>query len=130
LINLQGLKYENFYTPLGRFFRKFILHQNIYYNFDIKDLVIFIFNLFVSLILFFVSYRLFLKEYFLKTVFRILLIFLLINLTLLFILYTGGVGLGTIPMYILFFLKPMSIMVLVMLSLFWINQILLVRYSK
>lgn len=65
LINLSGFKYENLYTPLGRIFRKFILHQSIYYNFDIKDLLIFIFNLFVTFILFIVSYKRFLKENFL-----------------------------------------------------------------
>ncbi|NIF05626.1 hypothetical protein F3J23_09235 [Chryseobacterium sp. Tr-659] len=122
LINLHGLKYENLYTPLGRIFRKFMLNQNIYYNFDIKDLLIFIFNLIVSTILFIASYKWVLKENFLKAFFKLIITFLLINLILLFFLYAGGIGLATIPVYVLFFLKPMSVMVLIIALLLWINK--------
>lgn len=122
LINFFGLKYDNLYTPLGRIFRKFILHQNIYYNFDIKDLLVFIFNSIISFILFLASYKWLLKESFLKTCFRLILTFLLINVILLGVLYIGGLGLGTLPMYQLFFLWPMSIMVLVMIVLSGISK--------
>lgn len=122
LININGLKYENLYTPLGRIFRKFILHQNIYYSFDIKDLFIFIFNLLVGTALLIISYKQLVKNSFLKTFFRLLIAFLLINLILLFFLYAGGWGLGTIPFYILFFLKPMSVMVAIITLLCWVDK--------
>lgn len=122
LININGLKYENLYTPLGRLFRKFILHQNIYYNFDIKDFLLFIFNFLVGSVLLIISYKQLVKDSFLKTFFRLIITFLLINLILLFFLYAGGLSLGTIPFYILFFLKPMSIMVAIIILLCWVNK--------
>lgn len=109
-------------TPLGRVFRKLLTHQHVHGIYSTGDFVFFLFNFFISAILFYIAYRWFSKEHILITFGRIMIPFIIINLIITAYIIIDGFGQGPIFVYVVYFLFPMSILVVLLLPLFWINK--------
>ncbi len=129
LINISNIvKFSVVFTPLGRLIRKSILHQNIVLGEN--DYHILFLNLFVSGVFIYIASK-YNKENILKLYLRIFFSFIIINLILFCIIELFGKGMSTIPVYICYIVKPLSIMTLLIVPLFWLNQKFIEKiYSK
>lgn len=108
-------------TPIGRIIRYYILKQKYYGIFSTSDFYILFLNLTVGSILFYFSYKWYGKEKILITFLKLIGIFILINLLL--ILYVIiDYSFATTFIYIFYFLIPMSIMMLLILPIFWLSK--------
>lgn len=108
-------------TPLGRLVRYYIFNQKYYDTFSSNDIYILLFNLLVSSILFYSAYKWYGRENLLITFLKLLGIFIVINF-LIIIYVIIDYNFATTFIYIFFFLFPMSIMMLLMLPIFWLNS--------
>lgn len=123
LINIYNLNNDiNIFTPIGRVLRKLVLNQNIYKLFFGGDFLFFSFNLFVSVILFYIVNKYYSRNSISYIYFKLLITFIVINLILIGLFMIVGIGMATIPGYILYSLIPMIIMVILFLPLIWINK--------
>lgn len=93
--------------------------------FDIKDFYplfsVLGVNLLISTVFFYVIYKWYLKENIFKTFFKLIISFALINLILFLIVYITQ-DMYMYLFYIAYILFPSSIMILLMLPLFWLNK--------
>lgn len=115
-------KFGDPYTPIGRLYRKYVLHQNLFSEHKEAEIYILLFNLLISSILFFVANLWYGKENIIKTFFKICLIFIITNIVIIVYFATVNIGISTIPAYVFYFLIPMSIMLILLLPLFWLNK--------
>ena len=105
--------------PLVRVYKKIILGKDIdIYN--INEIIIFSYISFMCLILYFISYNWLIHYNTLKTYFKLIITYILISLLTWFIITLNGIGLGTIGVFIIYFLIPMLILVLVTVPFFWL----------
>lgn len=109
------------YTPLGHIYRKYILHQELSNLNNKDDLFIFLFNVLISIVLLGFGNKWYGKENVIITFFKLLGIFVFINF-LLGIYVIIKYDLSTSFVYVFYFLIPMSVMFLLMLPMFWIND--------
>ncbi|MBE0393188.1 hypothetical protein [Flavobacterium sp. PL002] len=109
-------------TPLGRVLRKLLMNQHVHGIYSTGDFLVFLFNLFISAILFYIAYRWFGREHILKTFSRVIIAFIIINLIIITYIVIDGFGQGPTFVYVVYFLIPMSILVVLLLPLFWINK--------
>jgi hypothetical protein len=118
LIFLQGAGTEFIFTPLGRLFRYFVLNQNIekYYK---PEIYLFLFNLFICAIFYVVSYNWLIYFNTLKTFFKLVVSYIIICIVVWILISFNGIGLATIGLYILLFLIPYFLMVILTIPYFW-----------
>jgi len=114
-------KFGDPYTPIGRIYREYFLRQNLFEEHKEAEMYILSFNLFISSILFY-AVNIWYENNMFVTYIKLIFMFILINIILIVFLAIGSIGMSTIPAYFLFFLVPMSIMVLLLPSLMWINK--------
>lgn len=109
------------FTPLGRFVRKYFLHQKLSNQSKYDETFIFLFNLFISSILLYFANRWYGKEKNLKTFFKLIHTFIIINIPVVIYTFIDN-GLSIFFVYLAYFLIPMSIMLLLILPIFWFNN--------
>lgn len=109
-------------TPFGRIFRKLILNQNINKIYSIGDFAVFAFNLFIIIILLYITDKYYGKESVLKTFAKLFILFIVINLIIIGCVILTGLDQGIIFLYLFYILFPMFFLLLLILPLFWVNK--------
>lgn len=121
MIILQG--FEITFTPLGRLFRYFVLNQDIevYYK---PDYYVFFFNIFICAILYIVSFNWFIHFNTSKTLLKLIISYVVISFFTWFVIALSGIGLGTLGAFIILYLTPITIIVILTIPFFLlINKI-------
>jgi hypothetical protein len=109
---------ETFFNPLGRLFRKTILSQDID-SYTLPEIIIFLYNLFVCTILFALSCKWFSDYNTWKTLFKLVISFVLISMITWYVVSWDGIGMSTIAVFILYYVCPIFVMVILTLPFFW-----------
>ena len=108
------------YTPFGRILRKYIIHQNdIFRTFYKFDFLILFINLFISSIYFYIVNRYYGKENIIKTIVRLIVTFIIINIIIIGYTFIDN-RLAIIFVYVVYILIPMFFMVILLLPLLWL----------
>ena len=113
---------DDLYTPIGRIFRSYFSNKKLFTEHKRAEGYVICFNLVILFFLCFITNKWFGKESFVLTFLKIIAMYIAINMFIVLILFIGGIGLSTIPAYILYFLIPMTIMVLLILPIFWLSN--------
>lgn len=109
-------------TPFGRIFRKLILNQNINKIYSIGDFAVFAFNLFIIIILLYITDKYYGTESVLKTFAKLFIFFIVINLIIIGCVILTGLDQDIIFLYLFYILFPMFFLLLLILPLFWVNK--------
>lgn len=112
---------DDIFTPLGRFVRKYLFHQKLFTEHKKAEFYIFLFNLFISVILFYIANKWYKKENSFKTFWRLVFSFIIINIFIIIYFLIAGIGISTIPAYVLYFLVPITIIMVLILPLMELN---------
>jgi predicted membrane protein len=112
---------KKIFTPVGRIFRKLLLNEHKIELYDYMDFYTIIFNLFISAILFYVANRWYGKENVIKTIAKLITTFIIINIIIIVYTFIDN-RLAIIFLYVVYFLFPMSTMLILLLPHFWLNK--------
>lgn len=113
---------EFMFSPLGRLFRHLLIKEIEVYS--SKDMYVFFFNIFICAILYIISFSWFIHFNILKTYLKLLFTFTIISFLTWFLITWNGIGLGTIGLFIILYLIPMAVMVLLTVPFFWMIVLL------
>ena len=92
------------FTPLGRLFRYFVLNQNLE-KYNKPEIYIFLFNLFICAVFYFVSFNWFYNYKTLSTLFKLIITYILTSIIVWVFISFNGIGLATIGLYFLALVK-------------------------
>lgn len=119
---------KKIFTPVGRILRKLLLNEHNIDFYNYADFYIIFFNLFISAILFYIANRWYGKENVVKTIVRLIVTFIIINIIIIGYTFIDN-RLAIIFIYVVYFIFPMSIMLTLLLPLFWINKKIIEKVS-
>jgi hypothetical protein len=108
---LINTEHETFFNPLGRFFRKIILNQDIY-SYAFPEIIVMLYNLFICTILFIVSCKWFSDYSIWKALLKLVISFVIISIITWYVVSWNGIGMSTIAVFILYFVCPVFVMVI------------------
>ena len=109
---------EFIFTPLGRLFRHQFLNKEIEI-YRSTDMYVFFFNIFICAILYIISFSWFTHFNKVKTYLKLLFTFTIISFLKWFLIAWNGIGLGTIGLFIILYLIPIAILVILTVPFFW-----------
>ncbi len=118
VLNYKEANTEFIFTPLGRLFRNLFLNKEIQI-YETADMYVFFFNIFICALLYTISFSWFTHFNTLKTYLKLLFTFIIISFLTWFVITWNGIGLGTIGFFILLYLIPMAILLILTVPFFW-----------
>lgn len=116
---------EFIFSPVGRLFRHLLLNKEIEI-YSKADMYVFFFNIFICAILYIISFSWFTHFNTLKTYLKLLFTFTAISFLTWFLITWNGIGLGTIGLFIIPYLIPMTILVILTVPFY----VLMRRFNK
>ena len=108
-------------TPIIRLIRYYVFDQKYYDKFSVNDIYILIFNLLISSILLYFANKWYGKRNMAINFLKLVGIYIIINIPII-IYVIIDYSFATTFIYLLYVLIPMSIMTLLILPIFWINN--------